>query len=137
MNRRSALLSFALGLRLALGLGVGLGLACVPALARPAKQKGWFGIAVSVDVEGFSLNPTLRTAKIETVVPSSPADIGGLLAGDLTVEAQGITVAGAKADTLEVAVQRAVGETLQLTIKRGSSAPRVVVLTAIAKPVGL
>jgi hypothetical protein len=55
----------------------------------------------------------------------------------LIVEAQGITVAGAKADTLKVAVQRAVGETLQMTIKRGSSAPRVVVLTAIAKPVGV
>jgi S1-C subfamily serine protease len=127
MNRRSAL-QF---------LGLALGLACIPALARPAKEKGWFGFAVSVDVEGFSLNPTLRTAKIETVVPSSPADIGGLLAGDLIVEAQGVTVAGAKAEALKVAVQRAVGETLQLTIKRGSSAPRVVVLTAIAKPVGV
>jgi S1-C subfamily serine protease len=127
MNRRSALQLF----------GLGLGLACVPALARPTKEKGWFGFAVSVDVEGFSLNPTLRTAKIESVVPTSPADIGGLLVGDLIVEAQGITVAGAKADTLKIAVQRAVGETLQMTVKRGSSAPRVVVLTAIAKPLGV
>jgi S1-C subfamily serine protease len=127
MNRRSALQL----------LSLGLGLACVPALARPTKDKGWFGFAVSVDVEGFSLNPTVRTAKIDSVVPTSPADIGGLLVGDLIVEAQGITVAGAKADTLKVAVQRAVGETLQMTIKRGSSAPRVVVLTAIAKPVGV
>jgi S1-C subfamily serine protease len=127
MNRRSALQL----------LSLGLGLACVPALARPTKDKGWFGFAVSLDVEGFSLNPTVRTAKIDSVVPTSPADIGGLLVGDLIVEAQGITVAGAKADTLKVAVQRAVGETLQMTIKRGSSAPRVVVLTAIAKPVGV
>ena len=125
MNRRSALLSFALAI------------ACVPAPARAAKEKGWFGFTVSVDVDGFSLNPKLRTAKIESVVPSSPADIGGLHAGDLIVEAQGITVAGAKADTLKAAVQRAVGEKLQLTIKRGSSAPRVVALTAIARPAGV
>lgn len=115
---------------------LGLGLACIPALARPTKEKGWFGFAVSVDVEGFSLNPTLRTAKIETVIPSSPADIAGLLPGDLIVEAQGVTVAGAKAEVLKTAVQRAVGEQLQLKIQRGSSAARVVVLTAVAKPPG-
>ena len=127
MNRRNALQFF----------GIGLGLACIPALARAAKEKGWFGFAVSVDVEGFSLNPTLRTAKIESVVPSSPADSAGLLAGDLIVEAQGVTVAGAKAEALKAAVQRAVGETLQLTIKRDSSAPWVVALTAVANPAGV
>ena len=125
MNRRAAL-KF-----------LGPGLACFPALARSIKEKGWFGFAVSVDVEGFSLNPTLRTAKIESVVPSSPANIAGLLVGDLIVEAQGVTVAGAKAEALKAAVQRAVGETLQLTIKRGSSAPWVVVLTAVATPAGV
>ena len=118
-------------------LGLGVGIACIPALARSTREKGWFGFAVSVDVEGFSLDPTLRTAKIDNVVPSSPAEIAGLLAGDLIVEAQGVTVAGAKAEVLKKAVQRAVGETLQLTIKSGSSAARVVVLTAVAKPAGV
>lgn len=117
-------------------LGAGLGLACIPALAQAAKEKGWFGFAVSVDVEGFSLNPTLRTATIESVVPSSPASIAGLLVGDQIVEAQGVTVAGAKAEALKIAVQRAVGETLKLTIKRGTSAPWVAVLTAVARPAG-
>lgn len=127
MNRRNSL-------RL---LGIGLGLACVPALAQTGREKGWFGFAVSVDVERFSLNPTLRTATIESVVPSSPAHIAGLRVGDLIVEAQGVTVAGAKAEALKLAVQRAIGETLQLTIKRGASAPQVVVLTAVAKPTGV
>jgi C-terminal processing protease CtpA/Prc len=123
MKRRGVLRLFALGF--------------VPCsrLVRAARENGWFGFAVSVEVEG-SLSPTLRAAKIESVVPSSPAAVAGLVVGDAIVEVQGIVVAGAKAKVVRDAMQKSVGETLRLMITRGSSPPRTVTLTAAAKPPG-
>jgi hypothetical protein len=44
-------------------------------LAAPgwAAESRYFGISVSVDGVGFFLNPTLKTIRIEKVVPNSPA----------------------------------------------------------------
>ena len=121
MNRLSALI-----------LVVYIATACfLPAWA--AGEKGWFGFSVSVDAEGFSFNPTLRAIKIQEVVPSSPAAAAGLASGDFVIEVQGITVAGAKADALKAAMQKAVGETLRLRVKRGSSEVQEVSLVAVLK----
>ncbi len=101
-----------------------------------ADEKGWFGMSVTVDAEGISLNPTIRSISIASVVPSSPAGAAGMIAGDAIVEAEGIIVAGAKASVLKAAMQKKVGETLHLKIRRGTAALRELTLLAVTKPSG-
>ncbi len=108
--------------------------ASVSAPALAAGEKGWFGLTMSIDVEGNPFNPTLRTVKVDSVAASSPAASANLASGDLIVEIEGILVAGAKADTLKTAMQRQVGEILHLKVRHGPDAPRDVSLTAVAKP---
>lgn len=99
-----------------------------------AAEKGWFGFALNIDAEGLSLNPRLRSIKIEKIFPASPAANAGLASGDMILEIEGITVEGAKADTLKAAIQKSVGETLRLKIKHGADAPHDISLIAAPKP---
>lgn len=102
-------------------------------LALQAAEKGWFGVALTIDADGI-LNPKLRSIKIHKIFPASPAANAGLSAGDMIVEIEGIGVAGATADTLKTAMQKSVGETLRLKIKHGADASRDVSLIAAPKP---
>jgi len=99
-----------------------------------AAEKGWFGFALNIDAEGLSLNPRLRSIKIEKIFPASPAATAGLASGDMILEIEGITVEGAKADTLKAAIQKSVRETLRLKIKHGADAPHDISLIAAPKP---
>jgi C-terminal processing protease CtpA/Prc len=101
--------------------------------AAHAAENGWFGFALAIDAEGI-LNPKLRSIKIEKVFPASPAAKAGLAEGDMIVEIEGIAVAGAKADILKAAMQKSVGETLRLKIKRGTDAAQNVSLIAGPQP---
>lgn len=107
---------------------------CLSPVPLQAANKGWFGFALAIDAEGFSLNPKLRTVKIEKVFPNSPAAKAGLAAGDNILEMEGIVVAGAQANALKAATQKAVGESLRLKFQRGADAPREITLVAAAKP---
>lgn len=102
-------------------------------LASHAAENGWFGFALAIDAEGI-LNPKLRSIKIEKVFPGSPAAKAGLAVGDMIVEIEGIAVAGTKAATLKAAIQKPVGETLRLKIKRGSDATLDVAVIAGPQP---
>ncbi|WP_343237487.1 PDZ domain-containing protein [Xanthomonas sp. NCPPB 1067] len=84
--------------------------------------------------EGFSFNPTLTSVTIDAVKPASPAAAAGLQVGDAIVSAQGIPVAGSKADVLKSALDRKVGETLRFMIVRGTAKPREVTLVAAPQP---
>ena len=99
-----------------------------------AEEKGWFGLGFSVESEGFSLNPTIQSVKIEKLAAPSPGSRAGLMVGDIVVSVQGIACAGAKADDLKAAMKKSVGETLRLKAKRGTAEPFEVSLVAIAKP---
>ena len=99
-----------------------------------AAEKGWFGLAISVDADGV-FSPTLRSVTIAKVFPSSPAELAGLAPGDTVLEIQGIVVAGTKADVLKAAMQKSVGETLRLKIRRGATEIREVSMVAVRKPV--
>ncbi|WP_343243256.1 PDZ domain-containing protein [Xanthomonas nasturtii] len=99
-----------------------------------AEQKRWFGLAFAVESEGFSFNPTPTSVKIDGIKPASPAAAAGLQVGDAIVSAQGIPVAGSKADVLKAAVNRKVGETLRFVIVRGAAKPREVTLVAARRP---
>ena len=102
-----------------------------------ADENGWFGLAFSVETEGFAFNPTIQSVKIEKVAPSSPAAGAGLVAGDVVVAIQGIAISGAKADHLKAAMKKSIGETLRFRVKRGSAEPFEVPLVAIARPAGV
>lgn len=99
-----------------------------------AAEKGWFGLGVSVEVEGFSFNPTLQAITIAKVIPSSPAAAAGLVSGDQIIEIQGHTVPGAKAKEVKAAMQQTVGASLRLKVKHGTAEPKAVTLIAVAKP---
>jgi C-terminal processing protease CtpA/Prc len=125
---------FTVSHRLLLAL-VAAALAWCPATLHAA-EKGWFGVAFSIDTEGISLNPKLRSVKIEKILPRSPAANSDLAPGDVVLEIEGIAVEGAKADMLKADIQKAVGETLRLKVKRGADVPHEVALIAAAKPPG-
>jgi C-terminal processing protease CtpA/Prc len=76
----------------------------------------------------------MATQRVKSVAPSSPAASAGLTPGDLFLEIEGISVAGANAYTVKAAMQKSVGESLHLKIKRGADVPRDVVLTAAPEP---
>jgi predicted metalloprotease with PDZ domain len=98
---------------------------------------GWFGVEVKVNTKGISLNPKIRNVKITKVFPSSPAATAGITVGDSVVVIQGITVAGARANTLRAVMKKAVGEEIQIKIKRGTAEPYAVKMTAVKKPSGV
>jgi S1-C subfamily serine protease len=99
-------------------------------------EKGWFGLAVSADVEGVSFDPILRSVTVQKVFASSPAALVGLVAGDVVLEIQGIVVSGAKADVLRTAMQKSVGETLHLKIRRSTGDTTELSMVAVQKPAG-
>jgi C-terminal processing protease CtpA/Prc len=103
-------------------------------LARSAAaDPGSFGIGVSVDGEGFFLNPTLKSVKIEKVVPNSPAAKAGIKPGDLVLEIEGHPVAGTKADVLKPYLQREVGQSTRLLVKKTNGETVALVLVAAPK----
>ena len=102
-------------------------------LGSHAAEMGWFGFALAIDADGI-LNPKLRSIKIDKIFPASPAAKAGLAAGDMIVEIEGVVVEGAKTETLKAALQKSVGETLRLKIKRGTDAAQDVYLIAGPKP---
>ena len=67
------------------------------------------------------------------VAKTRRSDLAEFAPGDTVLEVQGILVAGAKADVLKAAMQKAVGETLRVKIQRGAEI-REVSLIAVNKP---
>jgi hypothetical protein len=61
---------------------VAAALAWCPLMLHAAK-KSWFGVALSIDTEGVSLNPRLRSVKVEKIFPFSPAAKSDLAQGDV------------------------------------------------------
>jgi predicted metalloprotease with PDZ domain len=110
--------------------------ATLPLSAHAETNDGWFGVEVKVNTKGISFNPKIRNVKITKVFPSSPAAAAGLAVGDSVVAIQGVTVAGAKANTLRALMKKAVGEEIQIKIKRGTAEPYAVKMTAVQKPPG-
>ena len=104
-------------------------------LAAPAwaAEPGYFGMSVAVDGEGFFLNPTLKTIRIEKVVPNSPAAKAGIAPGDFLIEIEGYPVAGTKADVLKPYMQREVGKSTRLLVKKTGGEVVSVVLVAAPK----
>ena len=94
-----------------------IGLLLTP-LTAAAADEGYLGLSISADGEGFFLNPTLKTITISKVAPESPAAKAGIEPGDQIVEIEGRKVAGAKANDLKPHMEREVGQTVRLAIKK-------------------
>ena len=99
-----------------------------------AADKGYLGFGISVNSEGFSFNPVLKSVSVDSVAPGSPAAIAGLVKGDEFVEVEGHVVAGSKANDLKPYLAKNVGETVNFKVKKASGEVVVVVLTAAKRP---
>jgi C-terminal processing protease CtpA/Prc len=97
-------------------------------------DKGWFGFSVTVDGDGFFLNPVLRSVTITSVTPGSPAAARGLTAGDQVAEVEGVVVVGSKADDVQPLMQKAVGQPLHLRLRRPTGELYSATLIAAEKP---
>jgi C-terminal processing protease CtpA/Prc len=102
------------------------------AASASAADQGYFGIGVSVDADGFFLNPTVKSIKVDKVTPNSPAAKAGVSPGDLLVEIEGHPVPGTKADVLKPYMQREVGQSTRFLVKKTSG--EVVSLVLVAAP---
>jgi C-terminal processing protease CtpA/Prc len=103
------------------------------AASASAADPGYFGISVAVDGDGFFLNPTVKSIKVEKVTPNSPAAKAGVSPGDLLVEIEGHPVPGTKADVLKPYMQREVGQSTRLLVKKASGEVVSLVLVAARK----
>jgi S1-C subfamily serine protease len=95
-----------------------------------AADRGYFGFSTSIESEGFSLNPMVKSVRVEVVTPNSPAAKAGIVPGDLIVEVEGKPVAGTKADVLKPYMQREVGQSTRIVIRKVSGENLALVLVA-------
>lgn len=103
------------------------------AVAAHAGEQGYFGFAMSIDSEGFFLNPTINSVKIDKVVPKSPAESAGMAPGDLIVEIEGHPVSGTKADVLKPYMRRDAGQATRFVIKKPDGTLRAMTMTPVPK----
>ena len=96
-------------------------------------DRGYFGLSISVDADGFLLNPTLKSITVEDVTPNSPAAKAGLIHGDRIVEVEGHPVVGTKADVVKPYLERLVGQTTQMVVKKANGEVVSVTLVAVSK----
>jgi len=89
-----------------------------------AGEKGYLGISLSVDGDGFFLNPTLKTVKIDKVIANGPAAKAGIEAGDLLLEVEGKKVVGSKSRDMLPYMNREVGQTVHLAVQKSSGEVR-------------
>ena len=99
-----------------------------------AGQKGFLGMGVSADGEGFFLNPILKTVTVNEVTPKSPAAAAGITVGDQIIEIEGHKVAGAKANDLEPYLNLEVGQALKLVLRKVSGETQAISLVAAQSP---
>lgn len=104
------------------------------ALCAQAAGKGYLGISVAVEGEGVLWDPTLKSARIAKVAPGSPAARAGIAEGDVIVEIQGRPVAGAKAKDLQPHMDRGIGQTIHLVLRKPSGALEPVSVVAGPPP---
>jgi len=110
-----------------------VGLLASVTLSAVAGEKGFLGLMLSVDGDGFFLNPTLKSVKIDQVVPNSPAAKAGIEPGDLVLEIEGKKIAGAKANDMKPHLEKEVGQTVRLAIQKSNGEVKQFTVVAAAQ----
>ena len=98
-----------------------------------AAEKGWFGFGVKVAGEGF-FNPTVKFITVDSIAPHSPASEQHLAVGDQIIQVENTEVPGHKASELKPLMQKQVGETIHLRLKRPAGETYSVTLLAAKRP---
>jgi C-terminal processing protease CtpA/Prc len=98
-----------------------------------AEERGTFGFAVAVDVEGM-FDHTLKSVVVKNVEPGLPAAAAGVSPGDNVLEVEGKRVQGSKASDIAALMKRKPGESITLKLKRVNGEVYVAALVAAQKP---
>lgn len=98
-----------------------------------AGERGYFGFTLSIDGNAMLWNPTLRSVKIDKVSPASPAALAGMVSGDEIIEVAGKPLPGAKGSDLKAHVEKDIGQSLQIKLRRANGEEVAVTLVAVAK----
>ena len=102
--------------------------------ASAAEEKGWFGFKLDVQTSGFALNPTVKTAKVDSVTPNSPAAEQKIAPGDEIIEAEGQKVPGGRALKLRPIMKKKPGESIRLRLKRANGETYSATIVAAKRP---
>lgn len=108
--------------------------ALICASAASAGEKGWFGFELEIAGEGFFFNPTVRSVRVASIVPQSPAAAQSIAAGDEIIQVENTEVAGRKASDLKPLIQKQPGEAIHLKLKRRNGETYSVTLVAVKPP---
>lgn len=105
------------------------------AVAAWAGDRGFFGFALRTEFDGSFWNPVLAVASVAEVAPGSATARGGVAVGDLLLELEGISVPGAKDESLKqlkamLEKDAHVGDRLRMQLRRASGEIYSVVLVA-------
>jgi C-terminal processing protease CtpA/Prc len=103
-----------------------------PAVAE-AEEKGWFGFALAVKGSGL-INPTIKSVVIHSVSSGSPAAAQHITVGDEVIEIEGTPVPGHKANELKPLIEKRLGETLHLRLKRVRGENYSATMIAVRRP---
>jgi C-terminal processing protease CtpA/Prc len=103
-------------------------------VAHAQPPRGWFGFLIAIESDGAALDPVIRSATIQAVLPGSPAAAQRVAAGDRIVAIDGQAVVGRRARELQPHVDKAVGEAVVLRLQRPGGELAEVRLVAAPRP---
>jgi len=104
-------------------------LAVFPAAA--FAEPGWFGLSQRVEVS-WAMN--VDSAVVNHVAEGSPADRAGIAVGDALTSIEGCAIPGCGAFKAKGLMEGAVGETLNLKLRRQDGAEYAASLVAVPAP---
>lgn len=109
-------------------------LACLCPATTKAVEKAWYGFHIKPALEGFALNPVVKSVVIDKVKANSPASAQNIRVGDEIIEAEGIKVPGTRALQFVPILRKQPGDTLNLRLKTQQGRTYSVLVQAIQRP---
>jgi C-terminal processing protease CtpA/Prc len=98
-----------------------------------AWERGGYGLKVNVngDINSDHKNPLLTSMKIEAVEPGSPGALAGIVVGDEIIEVAGLAVFSRRASEILPLMQKQVGQSVDVKIKRSDGSVFAVTMVAV------